>query len=336
MAKKQESTPGWSRAFSADRFFLKDKVSALVRRHPGNPIMTGAEVPYSCHAIFNAAMAVYRGRTVMLFRNENEVGLSCLGLAWSDDGIHFEVAPEPAMLPGVGTSLDRWEQLGISDPRITQIGRTYYINYTGYSDLGVHPLLACTKDFRHFERMTLLSLPDNRNVVLFPEKIKGQYVRLDRPMAESHRGSNGIWLSTSPDLIHWGNHDYVMGPRSCHWDCLKVGPGVPPIKTPQGWLEIYHGVRNFSTVHYRLGCVLLDLENPARVVGRALPYILSPVEPHERVGDVGNVAFINGAVVEPDGNTIRLYYGGADTCLCLAYAKIDELVALCLENPSAN
>ncbi|MBU0714237.1 MAG: glycoside hydrolase family 130 protein [Verrucomicrobia bacterium] len=325
----------WSRPFPPDRFYLKNKAQKLVRRYEGNPILTSGDVPYSSHTIFNGAVATFKGRTVLLFRNENEAGLSSLGLAWSDDGIHFEVERKPAMLPGNRSHLERWEQLGISDPRITKIGNTYYINYTGYSDLGVHPLLAKTHDFKTFKRITLLSLPDNRNVVLFPEKINGQYVRLDRPMAESHHGSNGIWISTSPDLIHWGNHDYIMGPRTCHWDCLKVGPGVPPIKTKKGWLEIYHGVRKFGAGHYRIGCVLLDLKHPAKVLGRAIPYILSPVQLYERVGDVGNVIFINGAVLESDNKTLRLYYAGADSCMCLAYANVGELVDLCLENPSA-
>jgi predicted GH43/DUF377 family glycosyl hydrolase len=332
--KRKAAKPDWTPPFSPDRFYLKRKTKTLVRRYAGNPILTADDVPYSSHSIFNAAATVYRGRTVLLFRNENEAGLSSMGLAWSEDGLHFTVEPKPVMLPGDPSPFQRWEQHGISDPRITRIGNVYYITYTGYSDLGVHPLLARTKDFKTFERIALLSLPDNRNVVLFPEKIKGQYVRLDRPMSESNRGNNGIWMSTSPDLIHWGHPDYLFGPRCCHWDCLKVGPGAPPIKTPRGWLEIYHGVRNFSAVHYRLGCALLDLENPAKVLGRAIPYILSPDSPHERVGDVGNVTFINGAILEKDGQTLRLYYAGADTCLCLAYANLDELVNLCLENPS--
>lgn len=332
--KRNAEKADWSPAFPPARFDLRRKTKNLVQRHPGNPILTGADVPYSSHAVFNAAVETYRGRTVLMFRNENEAGLSSLGIAWSDDGVRFRVEPRPWMLPGDPSPLARWEQHGITDPRITRLGRTYYITYTGYSELGVHPLLARTRDFRTVERVALLGLPDNRNVVLFPEKIGGRYARFDRPMAESHRGSNGVWVSFSPDLLHWGDSRYVFGPRCCHWDGLKVGPGAVPIRTPKGWLALYHGVRNFSTVHYRIGAILLDLEDPSRVIGRALPYVLSPEAPHERVGDVGNVAFLNGALLDPGGKTIRLYYGAADTVLCLATAGLEDLIALCLENPT--
>ncbi len=221
------------------------------------------------------------------------------------------------------------EKFGISDPRITKIKDTYYVIYAAYSEWGVYPIMMATRDFKKFERMGILSSPDNRNVVLFPEKIGGYYLRLERPMGElSHPN---IWIARSPDLVHWGDFKPLMGIRPCQWDSRTIGPGAPPIKTEKGWLEIYHGVTpTCNGCIYRLGVVLLDLKNPEIIVGRGIPYILGPEMDYERKGDVNNAIFVCG-IVQRNSREIKIYYGAADQCICLATAKVDDLVNLCLE-----
>ncbi len=318
--------------FNSDIRYPMEDSGNIVQRCPENPILTAKDTPYSCNSIFNPAAVMYGEETILVFRVENKVGFSALGLARSKDGVHFEIYPEPILLPSTEEPFARYEVYGLSDPRVSKIGEAYYLVYAAYSELGVHPVVARTYDFISFERISLIAEPDNRNVVLFPELINGEYVRLDRPMGEINTAP-GIWISYSPDLVYWGKHQFVMGPRPVHWDCNKIGPGAPPIKTERGWLEIYHGVRKTVAGDiYRLGCVLLDLNDPARIIGRAMPYILSPEEPYERSGDVGNVVFAGGAVLDDYGETIRIYYGASDQCVCLATARVDDLISLCVNN----
>jgi len=189
-------------------------------------------------------------------------------------------------------------------------------------------VLARTRDFKSLERMAVITQADCRNVVLFPEKIDGHYARLDRP----HSGISpwSIWISYSPDLVHWGDSRVVIKPAPYHWDEMKIGPGATPIKTAHGWLNIYHGV--FETMGgavYRLGVALHDLHDPSRVLGVADEWILQPEDPWEVVGYVHNVVFCCGAVTEDDG-TIKLYWGGADTVMCAGTAVTEDLVDRCL------
>ncbi len=227
-----------------------------------------------------------------------------------------------------------YEEYGIEDPRITKIDDIYYITYTCYSRYACCVGLARTTDFRTFERMGVISLPDNKDVVLFPEKIGGRYARLDRPLTVvGERGD--IWISYSPDLLHWGDPRPVMEPRKGRWDSKKIGAGAPPIKTEQGWLEIYHGVRETASgALYRLGVVLLDLEDPSQVIGRAAEAILSPIATEDFLGNVMNVVFTCGAILEDDGE-VKIYYGAADQVMCLATARVDDLIALCLKESSS-
>jgi predicted GH43/DUF377 family glycosyl hydrolase len=173
------------------------------------------------------------------------------------------------------------------------------------------------------ERIGLISEPINKNAVLFPKKFNGKFVRLDRPMA------TGIatWISYSHDLIHWGDSKVVFETRPGFWDSDRIGPGAPPIRTEKGWLLIYHGVKKTSAGPiYRLGVVLLDIKNPAKLIGRSAESILSPTEYYERVGEVPNVIFTCGAVLEKDGE-VKIYYGAADTSICLAIAHVDDLLS---------
>lgn len=302
----------------------------ILRRHPENPILTAAQFPRPVNSVFNAAMVKFDGQYLMLARVEDLTGSSSLWLARSDDGVHFAPDPEPALLPATEEPFRAVENFSLEDPRITQVGDTYYITYVGYSGYGCVTCLARTLDFARYERVAIMTLPDNKDVVLFPEKIGGRYARLDRPMIRPPSVGD-VWISFSTDLIYWGDPRPVMTPGARKWDSYKIGAGAPPIKTPHGWLEIYHGVRETAAgLLYRLGAVLLDLEEPWRVVGRAREAILSPIALEDFVGNVGNVVFTCGAILEDDGE-LEVYYGAADQVMCLATAPVDEVIALCLK-----
>lgn len=300
----------------------------VLKRYAGNPIIRPQDMPYPCEHVYNAGACRFRGKYLLLLRCGRLHSRSEFGLALSDDGYHFQIHPEPVMTPATEGIFAKAENKGIEDPRITQIGDDYYIFYSCYSTRGFQIGLAKTRDFLHFERLALTTAIDYRNCVLFPEKINGMYVRFERP----NWGNPSIWISYSPDLIHWGNQQQIMAPIPTNiWEDGKIGPCVPPIKTPRGWLHIYHGVTHtMAGCIYRLGVAVHDLEDPRKVIGRAKQFILAPEALHERVGYVPNVVFSCGAIPESDG-TLKLYYGGADTCMNVAEGRIDDLVDLALE-----
>lgn len=303
----------------------------IVERYAGNPILTKKDVPYPVETVHNAAVVKYDNRYIMLFRSHLRSGRSILGLAESSDGYSFQVRPEPFMIPAVNGLFSQYEEYGIEDPRICFLDGRFLITYSAYSRHGVRIGLAQTSDFELIERISLITQADYRNVVLFPGRFNGLYARLDRPHSEIAPWS--IWISFSPDLIHWGGSQLVMRPLQYHWDEMKIGPGATPIKTGQGWLHIYHGV--FQTMDgsiYRLGVALHDLHEPAKIVSVSDDWILQPEDPWEVTGYVHNVVFTCGAVPEADG-TVKIYWGGADTVMCVGTAKIDDLVNLCLQKP---
>jgi predicted GH43/DUF377 family glycosyl hydrolase len=303
----------------------------LVRRYPGNPILTKKDVPYPVETVHNAAVVRHGDVYVMIFRSHLRNGRSILGIAESEDGFRFRVRPEPFMVPAREGIFSHYEEFGIEDPRICHLDGFYWITYSAYSRWGVRIGLARTPDFREVERVALITQPDCRNVVLFPEKFSGRYARLDRPHTELTPWS--IWISYSPDLVHWGDSRILIKPMQYHWDEMKIGPGPTPIKTERGWLVIYHGVfRTMDGAVYRAGVALLDLQDPSLVIGVADQWILQPEDPWEITGYVHNVVFPCGAVKEADGS-LKLYWGGADTVICAGEAKVEELLRLCLENP---
>ena len=214
--------------------------------------------------------------------------------------------------------------------RICPVEDYYLLTYSAYSRHGVRIALARTTDFEKVERIALITEADLRNVVIFPVKFDDRYVRLDRPHSEISPWS--IWISYSPDLIHWGDSRVIMKPVPYHWDEMKIGPGAPPFKTEKGWLHIFHGVfETMSGAVYRLGVALHNLNDPAKIVGVSDQWILQPEDTWEIAGYVPNVVFTCGAVPEDDG-TIKIYWGGADTVMCTGTAKINDLVQLCLTN----
>jgi predicted GH43/DUF377 family glycosyl hydrolase len=302
----------------------------LLRRHPANPLLTAEAFPRPVNSVFNAGVARAGSQTVMLCRVEDLTGSSVLWLARSDDGVAFTPEPAPALVPVVVEPFNAVEKFSLEDPRITPLDGFFYITYIGFSEYDNLTLLARTSDFQSYDRVAVITLPENKNVVLFPEKIGGRYAKLDRPMTQTTRRGD-IWISFSPDLVHWGDPRPVMSPRPRKWDSDKIGPGAPPIRTPEGWLIIYHGVRQTAAgLLYRLGAALLDLEQPWRVVGRAPEAILSPAAPEDFRGDVGSVVFTCGALLDSDGK-LRVYYGAADQVMCLATAPVADLIALCLQ-----
>lgn len=302
----------------------------VIERWYKNPIITLENVPFPCNTVFNAAATKMGDEYILLLRVEDLAGRSVFALARSDDGYHFTVEPNPVLEPSKEEPFRSYERRGIEDPRITYLEGEYYVMYTAYSRYGARLALCKTKDFKTFERLGLISQPENKDGCLFPRKINGRYVRLDRPYGG---GIGNMWLSYSDDLLHWGDSEVVMTTRGGYWDSDRIGACAPPIETEQGWLEIYHGVKNTSAGPiYRMGAVLLDLENPAKVLCRSAVPILTPREYYERVGDVGNVVFSCGAILE-DGGKLKIYYGAADTCICLGFADVNHLIDRCIRTP---
>jgi len=299
----------------------------LVKRYEKNPILTKKDIPYPVETVHNAGVIKYRNHYIMLFRSHLRNGRSVIGLAESLDGFSFTPRPEVFLKPALKGVFSEYEEFGVEDPRITLIDNRYLITYSAYSRHGVRIGLAQTEDFVSVERLAFITQVDHRNVVLFPEKFADYYVRLDRPHSEINPWS--IWISYSPDLIHWGDSKVLIKPLSYHWDEMKIGPGAPPIKTDEGWLNIFHGVfKTMSGSVYRLGVALHKLDDPSRVLGVSDEWILQPEDPWERTGYVPNVVFSCGAVPEDDG-TLKLYWGGADTVMCGGGASIEKLVKLC-------
>ena len=306
---------------------LRTQYEPLFLRHAKNPILTAADWPYPVHTVFNAgATLLTDGTTLLLCRVEDRSGLSHLCAARSANGVDgWVIDPEPTLRPDPERYPE--ELWGIEDPRISFVKELdrFVIAYTAYSKGGPGVALALTKDFRTFERCGLVMQPDDKDAALFPRRINGSFALLHRPIADS--GAH-IWISYSPDLRNWGGHKLVLqARRGSWWDANKVGLSPPPIETSRGWLMLYHGVRMTAAgCLYRLGVALFDLENPEHCLLRGDEWIFGPEAPYEREGDVDNVTFPCGYTIRPDGDTIYLYYGAADTSVALAMGSIRELL----------
>ncbi len=298
----------------------------IVKRYEKNPIITLNDIPQPSNSVFNAAAAYYQDNYFLLLRVEGLDGKSKFFLAKSQDGIKFKISRKAVMEWGDKEPFKTYEKRGVEDPRITKIGNVYYILYVAYSHLGTRVALASTKNFKVFKRIALVSQPGNKDAVLFPRKINGYFVRLDRPI------QSGIWISYSRDLIYWGNSRCIMESRPGYWDSDRIGAGAPPIETDRGWLEIYHGIRNTASGKiYRLGTALFDLKDPSKLIARGEAPILSPRQYYERVGDVDNVVFCCGAILEKKTQQVKIYYGACDTSICLGTADLNNLVERCFD-----
>lgn len=243
--------------------------------------------------------------------------LSYLRLVFSEDGIHFQEDAEYPPIFGQG----KLEAFGIEDCRIATTQEGFFLTYTKVSPIAVGVGLMHTLDWKHFTRHGMIFPPHNKDCALFEEKINGKYYALHRPSSPA-LGGNYIWLAESPDLLHWGNHQCIAVTRKDKWDEARIGAGGAPIRTSEGWLEIYHGATKDH--RYCLGALLLDLNNPAKVLARSEQPIMEPVAPYEQTGFFGNVVFTNGHYVE--GDTIHIYYGASDEVICGATLSIKEIL----------
>ncbi len=310
---------------------LESKVPSLhaelFHRDPANPILTAQDWPYPAHSIFNAGACQAGDETILLVRVEDRRGHSHLCVARSQDGIgDWQIDSRPSFVADPENFPE--EAWGVEDPRLTWIEERgeWMIAYTAYSTSGPLVSLASTKDFVDFKRLGPVMPPDDKDAAIFPRRFGNRYAMIHRPVSAG-LGAH-MWLSFSPDLTHWGDHHILLhARRGSWWDANKIGLSPPPLETPEGWLILYHGVRvTAGGCLYRLGLALLDLEDPCQVLRRSDEWIFAPEMPYERQGDVSGVVFPCGWILDEKSGEIRIYYGGADSCLALATAQVSDLL----------
>ena len=335
------------------------------------PILTKADVPYEAAFVFNAGVTKVQGKYVMVFRddygateeeyinNEKSLSKTAVGIAVSDNGvdgwrvmpkplIHYDFTDKTAVLNLCGGPLHTPDIRRLYDPRISVIEGKLYLCLAMDTAHGVRGCIArLADDLTSFEIISATT-PDNRNMVLFDEKIDGYYYRLERPFPVYSRGGRDrfdIWISRSPDLKFWGDSELLLGVEHVPFANDKIGPAAPPVKTKYGWLTLFHAVdrekegrgqKGWDTwwnKRYTAGVMLLDLNDPRRVVGMSKAPLIAPTLPFETdEGYRTNVIFPGGMIAEDDG-TVKIYYGAADTVECLAVSTVEQLVALCTEKP---
>ena len=301
--------------------------SAVVWRSSRNPIVRRDLLERS-NSIFNSAVVPFGKGFAGVFRVDDTTRVMNLHAARSADGFDWTLDPDTiewrATDARVGEIQERFEHA--YDPRVTWLEDRYYVTWcNGYHGptIGV----GYTYDFETFHQLDNAFLPFNRNGVLFPRRVGGQYLMLSRPSDNGHTPFGDICLSESPDLIHWGRHRQVMATRAWTWESTKVGAGPTPIETPEGWLLIYHGVlTSCNGFVYSMGAALLDLDQPWKVIARSRDYLISPQMPYEQIGDVPNVVFPCAALLDRPTGRLTVYYGGADTVVCLAHGYLPEII----------
>lgn len=301
---------------------------SLFLRHPGNPILSRKNWPYPVNSVFNAgATLLPDGDTLLLCRVEDRRGLSHLCAARSSNGMDgWRIDELPTLMPNPSEYPE--EIWGIEDARITYVPELeqYAIAYTSFARGGPGVSLALTKDFRSFKRYGVIMPPEDKDAALLPRKIGGFWALIHRPVTTL--GAH-MWISYSPDLQHWGNHKVILqARRGGWWDANKIGLCSPPIETANGWLVLYHGVRHTASGSiYRLGLALFDIDRPDICLQRGDSWMFGPEADYERTGDVRDVVFPCGQTIGTDGDTIRLYYGAADSCMAMATGSIRSLLA---------
>jgi predicted GH43/DUF377 family glycosyl hydrolase len=299
----------------------------LFSRHSDNPILTAIDWPYAVNSVFNpGATLLPDGTTLLLCRVEDRRGLSHLTVARSVNGIdNWQIDSRPTFAADpINFPEELW---GVEDPRITYVEelKKYAIVYTAYTRDGPGVSLALTEDFSQFERLGVIMAPEDKDAALLPQRIDGQWALIHRPVSAPRAH---MWISFSENLYHWGRHKLMLeARRGAWWDANKIGLSPPPILTAKGWLVIYHGVRQTAAgAIYRLGLALFDLMNPEVCLKRGDEWIFGPEETYERRGDVDNVVFPCGTTIAPDGDTVRLYYGAADTSIAMATGSIQAML----------
>lgn len=317
--------------------------SSPVIKKLSRPVLTYRDIPYKAALIFNAGVTKFGGRYVMVFRNdygsmdEHKLEGTNIGLAYSDDGINWKVEPKPCFV------LRDDEIRRAYDPRLTVIDGRCYMCFAVDTNHGLRGGIAVTDDFDKFEILSL-SAPDNRNMVLFPEKIGGYFCRLERPMPVYSRGRDRFdtWLSYSPDFKFWGESKLVLKVEDVPFANDKVGPGAPPVKTEKGWLATFHGVIRDESMgkngweaswkkKYYAGIMLLDLDDPSKIIGMSKEPLIATDQAYEvENGFRCDVIFPGGMLLEDSGE-VKIYYGASDTYECMATADVNDLLKLCLD-----
>ena len=282
--------------------------------------------------MFNPAAAEVNGGTVLVARVEDLRGISHLTVARSANGADgWSVDAQPLLAPTPDVASEQW---GFEDPRVVWVAELarWAITCTAYGPAGPAVYLATTEDFATIERYGIVRQPEDKNAALFPHTIDGRWVMLHRPKTEFGGAHGEIVLSRSADLVSWSSPEQVLQPRDgAWWDSLRIGIGPPPLRTAHGWLLVYHGVKDtVSGQVYRVGLALLDLDEPTRVLRRLPNWILGPLAPYERTGDVPNVVFPCGLLHDAPSGEVRMYYGAADNSICLATAALEDLLAAVL------
>jgi beta-1,4-mannooligosaccharide/beta-1,4-mannosyl-N-acetylglucosamine phosphorylase len=301
--------------------------AAVIWRSSHNPIIGRDHLPHS-NSIFNSAVVPFRDGFAGVFRVDDTTRTMNVHAGRSPDGVTWRIDPEPiAFVPADDRVRDIQEQfVHAYDPRVTWLEDRYYVTWcNGYHGptIGV----AYTHDFETFHQLDNAFLPFNRNGVLFPRRIGDAYAMLSRPSDSGHTPFGDIYYSESPDMVHWGRHRHVMAPVPWTWQSTKVGAGPTPIETSEGWLLIYHGVlTSCNGFVYSMGAALLDLDEPWKVIARGTGYLMSPQVPYEQVGDVPNVFFPCAALVDRSQDRVTIYYGGADTVVCMAHGHLSGII----------
>jgi predicted GH43/DUF377 family glycosyl hydrolase len=306
---------------------MNNKHTELFHRNKLNPILTADNWPYPVNSVFNAGATLLKdGTTLLLCRVEDRSGISHFCAARSSNGIDgWKIDSKPTLLSNPDNFPE--ELWGIEDPRITFVKelKKYVIVFTAFTRDGPGVALALTKDFKKFERYGVIMPPEDKDAALLPYRINGNWAMIHRPVSAARAH---MWISYSPDLKNWGKHILMMDARKgAWWDANKIGLSPPPIETSKGWLIIYHGVKQTCAgCIYRLGLALFDLNRPEICLKRGTEWIFAPEESYEQHGDVGNVVFPCGYTIAPDGDTLNIYYGAADTSIAHATGSIKEML----------
>ncbi|MCL2665427.1 MAG: glycoside hydrolase family 130 protein [Defluviitaleaceae bacterium] len=302
-----------------------EKTHGVLWRYSGNPIIKRNPTEH-CVRVFNSALVPYGDGFMGVFRADHPSGGMRIHLARSKNGIDWDIEDE--VIKWTDENGKPFQPQYGYDPRLVKMGDTYFIMWCTSFDWQPTIGMGYTKDFKTFTRKENAFLPFNRNGVLFPRKINGNYMLLSRPSDNGHTPFGDIFISESPDLTYWGKHRKVMKTNSqSSWQSLKIGAGPIPIETSEGWLMIYHGVNLTCNGYvYSMGAALLDIENPSKVLYRTRPYLLTPEVDYETIGYVQNVAFPCAALLDADDGRIAIYYGAADTYVGIAFGYIDEII----------
>jgi predicted GH43/DUF377 family glycosyl hydrolase len=306
---------------------MRPALRDLFVRHPANPILTAADWPYPVNSVFNPAAARVGDGTVLLCRVEDRRGMSHLTVARSADGIGgWQVDPQPLIADDPTDDTFRW---GVEDPRMCRVEELggWVIAYTAVGPEGPCVALSVTQDFRSAHRIGVVMPPDDKDASLLPRHVDGEYVLFHRPVSR-RTGRADIWLSRSHDLRAWTKPEPVLQARpGVWWDSARIGMGPPPVETAAGWLGVYHGVKWVADgMVYRVGLVLLDRDDPAVVLRRSDHWVLAPEADYEVAGNAPNVVFPTGLVHDPVADELRLYYGAADSRVCVATASMPAVL----------